>query len=214
MNPAARPASHRQRRASAGSTSRRAKAASASRSAGVPAAGPWAISVASPSSSKSDRAWCCCRGRGERSPGHLSGVAGACQSTREQRRGQRVEVRLARQQDVQRFESASRREQQRRRVAPAVGGERDPRPKDLCLGPLEVVERADLGRLDQGDRRRRPRPPDASLVRLPAPFRRVSRARRSTRPNAQGRPRPRRTRRVPGLAPRNVPGRRRRPRRA
>ena len=80
-----------------------------------------------------------------------SAVGGRRQATREQRRGQCVEVRLARERHVQRLESACRREQQWRRVAPAVGRERDPRPEDLCLGPLEVVERADLGILEKGD---------------------------------------------------------------
>ena len=142
--------------------------------------------------------------------GHLLAVGGARQATREQRRGQRVEVGLARQRHVQRLESACRREQQRRRVAPAVGGERDPRPKDLRLGPLEVVERAGLGVLEQA---RRASSIGAGLVLRLGGGQRPAGASRgldaSTRPNVRGMPRPRRTRRAPGRARRNVPGPRR-----
>ena len=90
-------------------------------------------------------------GRGERCVRHLVRAAAACQAPVEQRRSQCVEVGLARQRHVQVLEPAGRREQKRRRVAAAVGGERDSRPKDLRLGPLELVERADLGHLEQRD---------------------------------------------------------------
>ena len=92
-----------------------------------------------------------CGGRGECRPGHLLAVSGPRQATREQCRGQCVEVRLARERHVQRLESACRREQEWRHVAPAVGRERDPRPEDLCLGALEVVERAGIGILEKRD---------------------------------------------------------------
>ena len=93
--------------------------------------------------------WICCRGCGKSRGGHLPGVDVARKATGVQRRGQRIEVRLARLRHVQRLEPARRGEQQGRCVAAALGGKGDPRAKDVCLGPLELVEPAGLGMLDQ-----------------------------------------------------------------
>src|SRR6476646_10770500 len=71
MNPAARPANQRHRSASAGFPSLRANAASASRNGGVPAAGPWAMSVASPTSNRST-------GRGLDASGAASAADATC----------------------------------------------------------------------------------------------------------------------------------------
>ncbi len=75
-----------------------------------------------------DRPWIGCRGRGECRVGHVRGVDGSSQATCVQGGGQRIEVGLARLRCVERLESASRREQQGRRVAPALDRERNSSP--------------------------------------------------------------------------------------
>ena len=62
----------------------------------------------------------------------------------EQRRGPRVEVRVAREADVERLELPRGLEQQQRRLAAAVLGERDLGLEQIQAGPPELVERPGL----------------------------------------------------------------------
>ena len=67
----------------------------------------------------------------------------------EQRRGERVDVRLARDRDVQRFKSAGGGQQQRDRVGAAARDERQLSAQQVDPRPLELVERPGLGRGQQ-----------------------------------------------------------------
>ena len=88
----------------------------------------------------------------------------------EQRRGPRVEVRVAREADVERLELPCGLEQQQRSLAAALLGERDLGPEEIHAGPPELVERSGLrGRQQPVRHVERPRP-EAGLGGCERPF--------------------------------------------
>ena len=82
---------------------------------------------------------------GARRLGDLTLIWAGPEATGEHCRGDRLEVGLAGHRGVQGLEPLGRREQQRRRVAPASAGERDLRAQPLEPRALEVIERSELG---------------------------------------------------------------------
>ena len=120
-------------------------ASSASLSGGTPAPGPSVQRRASPSRTRSiDRGGCGAAGaaRAASATSHTgvgvgaSGVHG---------RSERLEVGLARQRGIERFEPSGGIEKERRSVAAAREDERDLRAQSLQPGALKLVQRGDLG---------------------------------------------------------------------
>ena len=192
MNPAARPASQRQRsgfgavesrlregRHGACEAGRAGRGRRRSASRGRRAAGP--------------RAWVGrwrCRKR--RAATCSTSPPLPAKAPGEQGRGQRVEVGVARERQVQVLEPSRRREQERRarrcrgwwRRRSAPEGRRPAPVACSSSGPTSAHRRAARAR-------RRTRPPDARLSRGQRAPARVARAPSSARPSARGRRRPR-----------------------
>ena len=82
--------------------------------------------------------------------GHMAGAGARCQAAREQRRAERVQVGVAREPGVERFEPARGGQEQGQRLVAAVRGEGDLRAHevDACLGG--VVERHRLSGRQEG----------------------------------------------------------------
>jgi hypothetical protein len=79
----------------------------------------------------------------------LLAPAAAAETAGEDRRRERLEVRLARQLCVQRFEAFRCSEQERRSVAPTSQGEGKLRAQPLEAGALQLVERPGFGSRQQ-----------------------------------------------------------------
>ena len=139
-------------------------------------------------------------------------VGSSAEPSGEDRRPERFEVGLAGESVVEPFETSRRVEEQRSVVASASAGEHDLGPQPRHPGPLEVVQRAELGGREQflggvrvggielGVRRRQSAAPS------------VGPGRPSARPLVAGTRLPRRRRHGSSPVRLTVPGRRRRPR--
>ena len=131
----------------------------ASRSRGAPAAGPSVNRAAMPSRTRSiDRGASGGAGAARAASATVAHAAGGVEATRVDRRAERLEVRLARLREIERFERSGGVEQQRRGVAAAPEREHDLGAQACEPGPLEVVQRAQLGdhqQLERGVRGRR-----------------------------------------------------------
>ena len=98
-------------------------------------------------------------GRGRHGAGDVEQAAAARQPAGEQRCGPRIEIRVAREAHVERLELPRGLEQQQRRVAAAVLGERDLGLEQIDAGSPELVERSGLrGRQQPASHVERPRP--------------------------------------------------------
>ena len=86
------------------------------------------------------------RGKGPGGAGDLKQVAGARQISGEECRLPRVDIRLAGQVEVERFEPLCRLQQKRGSVAAQAGGERDPPAQQIRPGGLKLVHRPGLRR--------------------------------------------------------------------
>ncbi len=117
-------------------------------------------------------------------------IAAAHQPVGRERRGERVEVGLARERRVQRLQPLGGLEQQRRSVAAARRGERDLRAQQLCPRAVELVQRAGLAPSPAAAAPRRALRPGACRARPPARAARGATGRASARRRARGRPRP------------------------
>ena len=84
------------------------------------------------------------RGKGPGGAGDLKQVAGARQISGEECRLPRVDIRLAGQVEVERFEPLCRLQQKRGSVAAQAGGERDPPAQQIRPGGLKLVHRPGL----------------------------------------------------------------------
>ena len=93
-----------------------------------------------------------CRGSATCRGSHLAGCGIACQASRKHGGGQRVEVDLARERQVQRLKPLRCAEQKGRRLAAAIRGEGESGSQDVRLRSLELVERACLRTLDEPER--------------------------------------------------------------
>ncbi len=91
-------------------------------------------------------------GRATSGLGDLSQSGSGGQMAGEDRRGERFEVRLACEHDVERLEPLGGLEEQRRSVIAAARGEGDPGAQHVDPGALDLVERSPLGGGQQGKR--------------------------------------------------------------
>ena len=96
--------------------------------------------------------WLWCPARGLGGLGRLTQTATCSETAGVQRRGERLQVGLARQPGIEWFETSGGLQQQRRGVASAAGGERDLPAQQVGPGALELVERLCLGRGQQPQR--------------------------------------------------------------
>ena len=124
-----------------------------------------------------DRAWRLrCRRRSLSRLGNLANPWPVAEAAGEHRRRNRLEMGLASQRAVERFEAPGGIEQQGRRVAAARAGERDLRAQALQPRALKLVERGKLGGRQQLERRVRCGSIDLCLrggQGPPAPLRRI-----------------------------------------
>ena len=90
------------------------------------------------------------RGRHTGGSGHVPDRRG--QAADEQRGGERLQVGLAGQPDVQRLELPGRAEQERGRVPAMTGGERDLRAQQVAAGTLQFIQRPGLCHGQQAER--------------------------------------------------------------
>jgi hypothetical protein len=90
------------------------------------------------------------RGRGQSSLGHLHHTGVTAEPTGEDGGSERIEMRLTRQLGVERFEPLGRLEQQRWRIVPSPASERDLGVQPDRPRPVELIERAQLRRGEQG----------------------------------------------------------------